>query len=81
MRHPHRQVEQRQSAAGLDAAIVHAARIMPIVRIPDEQRQVESATVELARGRSVPFLRAAFTIHEAQRFAPATVLCAAVGAG
>ena len=26
--------------AGLDSAIVHAARIMPIVRIPDEQRQV-----------------------------------------
>jgi len=25
--------------AGLDSAIVHAARIMPIVRIPDEQRQ------------------------------------------
>src|SRR5712671_1425533 len=28
------------SRAGLDSAIVHAARIMPIVRIPDEQRQV-----------------------------------------
>jgi len=26
--------------AGLDSAIVHAARIMPIARIPDEQRQV-----------------------------------------
>jgi len=26
--------------AGLDSAIVHAARIVPIVRIPDEQRQV-----------------------------------------
>ena len=26
--------------AGLDSAIVHAARIMPISRIPDEQRQV-----------------------------------------
>jgi 5-methyltetrahydrofolate--homocysteine methyltransferase len=26
--------------AGLDSAIVHAARIMPIVRIPDEQLQV-----------------------------------------
>src|SRR5216684_5683211 len=28
------------SRAGLDSAIVHAARIMPIARIPDEQRQV-----------------------------------------
>ena len=27
-------------AAGLDAAIVHAARIMPLNKIPDEQRQV-----------------------------------------
>ncbi len=26
--------------AGLDSAIVHAARIMPLARIPDEQRQV-----------------------------------------
>jgi 5-methyltetrahydrofolate--homocysteine methyltransferase len=27
-------------AAGLDSAIVHAGRIMPLARIPDEQRQV-----------------------------------------
>ena len=27
-------------AAGLDSAIVHASRIMPIARIPDEQLQV-----------------------------------------
>ena len=26
--------------AGLDSAIVHASRIMPVNRIPDEQRQV-----------------------------------------
>ncbi len=34
--------------AGLDAAIVHAARIMPLNRIPDEQREVASTSCTTA---------------------------------
>jgi 5-methyltetrahydrofolate--homocysteine methyltransferase len=37
--------------AGLDSAIVHAARIMPIARIPDEQRQ---AALDLVYDRRRP---------------------------
>jgi 5-methyltetrahydrofolate--homocysteine methyltransferase len=37
--------------AGLDSAIVHAARILPIVRIPDEQRQ---AALDLVYDRRRP---------------------------
>src|SRR5215510_2433147 len=37
--------------AGLDSAIVHAARIMPIARIPDEQREV---TLDLVCDRRRP---------------------------
>jgi len=36
--------------AGLDSAIVHAARIMPLNRIPDEQRQVALDLVHDRRG-------------------------------
>ena len=36
--------------AGLDSAIVHAARIMPLNRIPDEQRQVALDLVYDRRG-------------------------------
>src|SRR3954469_6968182 len=36
--------------AGLDSAIVHAARIMPLNRIPDEQRQVALDLVPDRRG-------------------------------
>ncbi|HEX9992011.1 MAG TPA: methionine synthase [Acidimicrobiales bacterium] len=38
-------------AAGLDAAIVHAGRIMPLNRIPDEQRQV---CLDLVHDRRTP---------------------------
>ncbi len=37
-------------AAGLDSAIVHAARIMPLNKIPDEQRQVSLDLVHDRRG-------------------------------
>ncbi len=37
--------------AGLDAAIVHAARILPLNRIPDEQRQ---AALDLVHDRRAP---------------------------
>lgn len=41
-------------AAGLDSAIVHAAKIVPIDRIPDEQREVALDLVWDRRGTAAP---------------------------
>lgn len=55
-------------AAGLDSAIVHAAKIVPIDRIPDEQREVALDLVHDRRGTDAPAPRRAENYDPLTRF-------------
>lgn len=55
-------------AAGLDSAIVHAAKIVPIDRIPDEQREVALDLVHDRRGTDAPAPRGAENYDPLTRF-------------
>lgn len=55
-------------AAGLDSAIVHAAKIVPIDRIPDEQREVALDLVHDRRGTDAPAPRGAEDYDPLTRF-------------